>query len=60
MKSEEIRKAARVAGVPIYKIAADVGISEATLTRWLRFDLSEERGARLMAAIRELEEQEVK
>ena len=49
-----IRKAARAAGVPLWKIAAAIGISEPTLTRWLRFPLQEEKEQRIMAAIREL------
>lgn len=52
MKAEIIKKAARVAGVPLYRIAADIGISEATMTRWLRFDLPDERAERLLAAIK--------
>lgn len=58
MKNEKIRRAARIAGVPLYQVAADVGISEATLTRWLRFDLSEEREALIMSAIKKREELE--
>ena len=60
MNNKEIRRAARIAGVPLYQIAADVSISEATLSRWLRFELSEDREALLMSAIKKREDQEQK
>ena len=55
MENEKIRKAARVAGVPLWKIAQYVGVSEPTLTRWLRTQLSEEREKAIMEAISKLE-----
>ena len=54
MENRKIRVAARVAGVPFWKIARKVGISEPTLTRWLRVPLDAEREAQIMAAIDEL------
>lgn len=50
----QIRRAARVAGVPLWAVAVELGISEPTLMRWLRFPLSLEREARILAAIDEL------
>lgn len=50
----EVRKSARAAGVPLWAIAKAVGVSEPTLTRWLRFPLPAEKEQRIMAAIREL------
>lgn len=50
-ENEQIRKAARVAGVPLWKIAAVVGVSEPTLIRWMRFPLSQEKESRIMEAI---------
>lgn len=55
MENEKVRKAARTAGVPLWKVALAIGVSEPTLTRWLRVPLSPEREAVLMAAIDKLE-----
>ena len=54
MENRKIRIAARVAGVPFWKIARKIGISEPTLTRWLRVPLDADREALIMAAINEL------
>ena len=50
----EVRRAAKEARVPLWKVAAGVGISEPTLIRWLRFPLPAEKEDRIMAAIAEL------
>lgn len=50
----QIRRAARVAGVPLWAVAASIGISEPTLMRWLRFPLSLEREVKILAAIDDL------
>lgn len=57
MENAMVRKAARVAGIPLWKIAVAIGVSEPTLTRWLRTPLSPEREAVIMGAISELEVQ---
>lgn len=57
--NEKIRRAARVAGVPLWRVAAEVGISEPTLIRWLRFPLPVEKEARIMEAIASLSQEEV-
>lgn len=56
MKKENnhIRRAARVAGVPLWAVAAELDISEPTLMRWLRFPLEQEREQQVMAAIAKL------
>lgn len=54
MENEKIRKAARSAGIPLWKIAIMIGISEPTLTRWLRIPLSAEREMLIMTAIENL------
>lgn len=54
-ENEKVRRAARIAGVPLWAIASKIGVSEPTLTRWLRVRLSEEKEASIMAAIAELE-----
>lgn len=50
-ENQEIRKAAKSAGVPLWKIAAELGISEPTIIRWLRFPLPAEKEERVMEAI---------
>lgn len=56
-ENEAVRKAARFAGIPLWRIAADIGVSEPTLTRWLRFPLELEKESRIMAAIRRLSQE---
>lgn len=53
-----VRNKARKSGVPLWAIAAKLEISEATMIRWLRFPLSEERERQILAAIDELSEAE--
>ena len=57
-ENENIRKAARVAGVPLYAVAFAVGISEPTLMRWMRLPLPPEKEQRIMEAISRLEMEE--
>lgn len=49
-----VREAAKKARIPLWKVAAGIGISEPTLIRWLRFPLSAEKEARILATIRDL------
>ena len=51
----KVRTAARIANVPMWKIAAAIGISEPTLTRWLRFPLPADKECRILEAISKLE-----
>ena len=53
--NETIRKAARIAGVPLYLVAHQLGVSEPTIHRWLRFPLSKEKEQQIMKAISEIE-----
>lgn len=55
MENMKIRRMARGAGVPLWAIAQAVGISEPTLTRWLRVPLSMDREQKIMEAISKLE-----
>lgn len=50
-ENQEVRKAARVAGIPLWKVAAAIGVSEPTFMRWMRFPLPKEKEARIMEAI---------
>lgn len=58
-ENQSVRRAARVAGVPLWKVAAAVGVSEPTLTRWLRAPLPEDKEQRIMTAISALEQEVV-
>ena len=55
-ENEDVRKAARVADVPLYAVARELGISEPTLYRWLRFPLSADREKDVLGAIERLEQ----
>lgn len=56
-ENQKVRKAARVAGIPLWKVAAAIGVSEPTFMRWMRFPLPEEKEARIMEAISTLEQE---
>ncbi len=56
-ENQEVRKAAQVAGVPLWKVAATIGISEPTFMRWMRFPLSKEKEERIMEAISALKKE---
>ena len=51
----KIRRLARAAGIPMWRIAAELKVSEPTLTRWLRFPLTEEKERAIKEAIEKLE-----
>lgn len=56
-ENQNVRRAARVAGVPLWRVAAAIGVSEPTLIRWLRVPLPEDKEQRVMAAIAALEQE---
>lgn len=56
-ENQTVRRAARSAGVPLWRVAAAIGVSEPTLTRWLRVPLAEDKERRIMATIAELEQE---
>ena len=58
-ENELVRRTARAAGVPLWQIASTLGISEATLQRWLRFPLPVEKEQKIMDAISSLEREVV-
>jgi len=58
MANEEIRKHARVKSVPFWKVAYTLGISEPTMTRKLRFELSPDEKRRVMQTIDKLSEKQ--
>lgn len=53
-ENENVRRAARAAGVPFWAVAAKLQVSEATLTRWMRFPLPADREQSIMEAIDQL------
>lgn len=54
MKNLDIRLYAKSNGLYLWQIAQHIGISEVTLCRWLRFDLSEQRRNQIETAIKQL------
>lgn len=52
--NNHIRERAAKAGVKHWQIAAECGVSEQTLVRWLRFPLPPEKEAIIIAAIEKL------
>ena len=58
-QNEAIRRAARAAGVPLWKIAADIGVSEPTITRWLRVTLPKDKEKLISDAILRLSKEEI-
>lgn len=50
----DVKKAARAAGVPQWMICEKLGISEPTLTRWLRVELPVDKRQSILDAIAEL------
>ncbi len=63
MSNSDVRTAAKNAGVFLYQIAAAIGISEPTMTRKLRFELTKDEKKSIFEAInqiaKEREKQEV-
>lgn len=56
--NNDLRKAARCAKVPFWAIAAELGISEPTMSRRLRQELSEGQKRKIMSIIASLAKQE--
>lgn len=54
MANETIRRMAKGSGVPLWRIAVQLGVSEPTITRWLRVPLPADKEARIRAAIKEI------
>lgn len=50
--NQEIRTAARKARVPLWKIADELGVSEATFTRMMRHELSKDKRDQIMSIIK--------
>lgn len=50
-KNQNVREYAKKKGVRLWQIASQIGISEPTITRWMRVDLSSEKEKRILDAI---------
>ena len=55
--NQDVRKAARIADVPLWKIADAIGVSEPTITRWLRHELPADKKQRILEAIESIEKE---
>ncbi len=53
-----IRSTAKCKGIKLWQIAQKIGVSESTMTRWLRMPLSTKREAAISKAIEELAKEE--
>lgn len=52
--NKDVRRAARCNGIPQWKIASELGISEPTLCRWLRFELAPDKKQKIFNVIEKL------
>ena len=51
MMNKDIKEKIKAAGLHQYQVADLCGVSETTLVRWLRYDLSPEKRELILAAI---------
>ena len=56
--NQEIKNKVKENGLFMWQIADEIGISEPTLVRWMRYPLSAEKRASVMDAIKHLKERE--
>ena len=52
--NKDIRNAIQKAGIYQYEVAKQIGISEPQFTRWLRYELPDEKKKQILEAIGEL------
>ena len=57
MENLSLRQRAKSAGIPLWKIASYIGVSEPTITRWLRVPLSCSKEKFILEAISKLEKE---
>ncbi|MCD8116872.1 MAG: hypothetical protein LUE21_07120 [Oscillospiraceae bacterium] len=58
MSNEQIRRAAGGAGLRLWQIAAAMGMSDSSFSRWLRTERSEEEKNQVLEIINSLKEAE--
>lgn len=56
MTNEDIKLAARAAGIPLWRIAQEMRISESTITRRFRQELPVEEQQRILALIEQMKD----
>lgn len=54
MKNQDVRRAAQAAGVKLWQIADRLGITDASFSRMLRKELSDEKKAEIFGIIEKL------
>ena len=54
MQNLDLRKSAKAAGIPLWRIADAIGVSEPTMTRKLRHELPENEKKQLLNLIKQL------
>lgn len=54
MANERIKSISKSSNIPQWRIAVELGISEATLTRWLRVELTPDKEQQVLAAIKKI------
>ncbi len=54
MQNLDLRKSAKAAGIPLWRIADAIGVSEPTMTRKLRHELPENEKKQLLDLIKQL------
>ena len=57
MNNQEIRKAARAAGVKLWQVAYAMGMSDASFSRKLRLELTGPEKEKILEAIQKLEKE---
>lgn len=50
----DIKEAMRKSGIRQWQVASEIGISEATIVRWMRKELSQEQRKAILSAIEAL------
>lgn len=54
IENVEIRQKLKVAGIPFWVLGRQIGVTDMTISRWLREPLSEEKRKMIESAISEL------
>lgn len=57
--NSDIRAAVKKSGIKLWMVAAEIGVSEATLCRRMRFELRADEKSQLMSAIEAIAQREV-
>lgn len=53
-----LRQRVKALHIPLWRVASEIGVSEGTLVRWMRFELTGERKTRVCDAVERLEQSE--